>query len=304
MSYITDTGLDNMGNYGINTLAGDGSNNVAWLEYLAVGTGAMTPGVGISALVNETHRSGSRGGFSTVSAITTPTGIFRRSTTFYRVINFSGSYNLTEWGLFPGSSGGSPSVVDRFREDPNDNGSAFVTISVQDGDQLQMIFTEVIDLVPYGAQANVVTITTDDTPVDYDAVHTVFSEVTSTDAAVFTTIWNPDNWSTDIQLILLYAAGATQTGVTEDPTGNIAGFTTTGIDENLTAYTNGTYYRDKEVLLATNIGNDDIYGFAFCYVLAGSNRSGFKTHFTSPASFEKLDTQELTVTLRVSWDRA
>ncbi|QAY18182.1 hypothetical protein [Thermus phage TSP4] len=120
-------------------------------SYLAVGTSSTLPDVSQTSLGSEVARTSGNGGFGeseTVERNTTNRVIILRGN-LVRVINFSASYNLTEFGFFTSSSGANCVYRQLFREDPADLTSNPVVLSVQNGDQLCVSYT-VRWIVPVG----------------------------------------------------------------------------------------------------------------------------------------------------------
>lgn len=295
MPFITDSGLDNIAAYGI------GSGNVpAYISYLALGDGSLSPSISTTALANQIFaRTNSSGGFSVNTVYTLETGYFKRLITYYRVVDFTASYNLTEWGLAPSTSA-NLSVVDRFRDDENDTGSATRVISVQSGDQLQLIIEEESQVLGRGGTSVSFNITTDGSPASFDATTLPFYK-TNAIATILTYVFQFFDPHSAKYLSCIAVSGAGQTGESQMPIVLAAnGKTMTG-----DTYVNGTFERIFTASFTTSEVNDDIYGFVGHTTQLASNafQAGAKVHFDSPTNFTKTSLQNLYVPIKLLWDR-
>lgn len=300
MSTITNTGLDAFGSSGL----------VSWVNYAGLSTDSATFDNLTSVLSGEVAalRTNNAGGFTPTTTYTTPTNKVRRTYKFYRVWNFTASYNLTKWGLFANSSGGSISALDFFRTIPGDSNSAAISLSVGSGDQLQLIIDEVVELDLIQAAGSVAIV-----GVNGGAAMTTtqgfFTSAapTATHYANLFNMFDPTtapgtNSTSNILFYAINLAGQGQTGVQQLPSSHGAAGTTTGVFTHV-AYSAGNYFRDRQCEFNTSYGAGtiDIYGW---YALTGSSsQGGHKVHLVTPASFQKTSTQKLRVTVRSSWAR-
>lgn len=140
---ILDSGLEAFGSSSHN--AGGSGGNIygtygQWRQYFCVGTGSTAPAVGQSALVNQAVIQASSGGFSAENSETysydAVNGVYKAVLTLVRVIDFSASYNLTEWGLAKAATG-SISIRELFR----DSEGGATSIAVTSGKQLKCYHT-------------------------------------------------------------------------------------------------------------------------------------------------------------------
>jgi hypothetical protein len=297
MPFLPNGGLDNFGSDAPNYNSGTPlSTGTGYCRYLGLGTGALTPSNSTTDLVTPLgSRSNDDGGFSATSVFTAEADHLKHVTEFVRVYDFTASHTLTEWALFVDSSGGNCSFVDRFREDPDDTGSAEVSISVQDGDQLQMYFTHSTLLYPYGATAFDMTLTTDGSPSTVSGDKTLYGD-SNTDYTSAFVAWSPSQAlaSTSQPEMGLYSS------VTTANTGGGTELADSGgFSGGLAAYTTSNYYRDKEYTFSTSEGNGSIAGF---FIGISGGAGGCKVVFDTPIT--KTSLQTLKVTFRSSWARA
>ena len=265
--------------------------------YLAVGTGSTLPAANQTALVNEIARTSSNGGFKESQSVVvdTDTNKVIISANRVRVINFSASYNLTEFGFFTSSSGNNCVYRQLFRKDPNDPNSNPIVISVQSGDQLRVSYT-VSWIVPLGRHLTK-TITTNGTTytvnVGLMADPSVSYSVTSVLSAVHP-YWHTSNtvvaFSTD-------DIDATPTTKRDRPTSYASGTT------KRLAYGSGDYRVVKSVEISTSQLNGTFKSLVipeFGYY--DTLRCGIYFSFTPPIT--KTDLQTLTLSYTLSWGRA
>jgi hypothetical protein len=212
-------------------------------------------------------------------------------------MSFTSSHTLTNWGLFTGLAGGNCGVVDLFRSDPNDVLSSAVTISVQDGDELQMTIAFEFRISPYGVEADTLALNIDGTETTPAAQSTFYGDSNGDYEQAFNA-WRPN---------LTAANSNPRQGVSTLSASNLSN-TTGGTalleglsisQDNLEAYTTGTYTRVTTYTFTTAQSNGDIWGFCLGQ---GPNTGGFKTVFDSPIT--KTALQELTAVFTKTWDRA
>lgn len=145
---ILDSGLDA---FAVSSDGAAGTNPLTypqygqWRAYFAVGTGSTTPAVGQTALTNQVQIAGDNGGFGgeqgTTYSYDAGNNLYKCVSTMVRVLNFSASYNLTEWGLARQNTG-SLSIRELFRDGSNNP----VAIAVSNGKQLKITHTLTLTL--------------------------------------------------------------------------------------------------------------------------------------------------------------
>ena len=281
--------------YGLDAVAAVNSPS-SWINYTAVGTGSTAPSQADTALEAEVARTSSSGGFSgTKQVVQDATGNkLRYEATSYRVFNFTSSYNLTEYGHFTGSSGGNAVFRDLFRQDPNDPNSQAVTISVQNGDQLQIIRTLVIEVpweevtttqvltVPGGSDISLPGTQTVGIKTSYSGLAELFEYV----------LWPG---ATTSRFYLL------DPGVDSSRTTGAGSFIVYG-SASEDAYVSGSYTRRRRRTFTTAEANQQIGGWAISY----SNRYNnycFKFVIDPNTNFTKSNTHTLEILFDVSWSR-
>lgn len=299
MGTITNSGLDNFGSSGLQT----------WLSFAGLSTDSNTFDQTTATLSGEVSalRTSNAGGFTATTNYTTPTNKVRRAYRFYRVWNFTSSYNLTKWGLFNLGSGGSVSALDFFRTIPGDSQSAAITLSVSNGDQLQLIIDEVVelDLIQAAGSVQIAGVNGGNAITTTQGFFTNGAPNASHYANLFSAFDPTSPGGTSASEIKFYAinlAGSTQTGVQQMPASYGIVTSSTGVFTQL-AYTAGNYYRDRQVEFQTSYGGGtiDIYGWYMQY--GSSSQAGHKVHLVTPVSFQKTNTQKLRLTVRSSWAR-
>lgn len=269
-----------------------------WSQYTAIGTGTTLPAQTDTALANEIARTNSNGGFGQTEQYVrdSTNNKLRAVTTEYRVFNFTSSYNLTEFGHFTQSTGANCVFRDLFRQDPNNPNSTPVVISVQSGDQLQIIKTVVIE-VPWLETTYSIIITGmagKDGNGTHDVVGTAFSTADgSYTAGAIQTLWPGDT-------VYFYFINTSGQSTARDTYINASGGYTMTAD----AYTNGSYTLTKRYKLTTAQGNGTIYGFVLtkAFGVVGVTY-GYKMFFQNPPSITKASTYTLEMVFRITWGR-
>jgi hypothetical protein len=300
MSTITNSGLDAFGASGL----------ASWVNYAGLSTDSATFDNTTATLSGEVAalRTSNAGGFAVSTNYTTPTNKVRRTYKFYRVWNFTASYNLTKWGLFATVSGGSISALDFFRTIPGDSNSAAISLSVGSGDQLQLIIDEVVelDLIQAAGSVSIAGVNGGNAITTSQGFFTS-AVPTATHYGNLFNMFDPTSapgsgTASNVTFYAINAAGSTQTGVQQLPSSHGAAGVSTGVFTHV-AYSAGNYFRDRQCEFNTSYGAGtiDIYGW---YALFGSSsQGGHKVHLVTPASFQKTSTQKLRVTVRSSWAR-
>lgn len=300
---ITNFGLDAVAQ--VDTAASSGSFPYfhKWSRYTAIGTGTTPPDQTDTALANEIARTDSNGGFSATDQYVrdSTNNKLRAVITEYRVFNFTDSYNLTEFGHFTQSRGDNCVFRDLFRQDPNDPNSTPVVISVQSGDQLQIIKTVVIE-VPWLETTYSITITGmagKDGNGTHDVVGTAFA--TADGAATRDAIrllW-PGGYSSSDHGYLSPITTSGQSTARDTSISVPSGYAMTA-----DAYTNGSYTRTKRYRFTTAQGNGTIYGFALrTSSTSGNALDGYKMFFQNPSSITKEGTHTLEMVFQMTWGR-
>jgi len=292
---ITDYGMD-----AVTSVDSNHSSNYEyfekWHRYTAVGTGSTAPSQSDVALEAEVARTDSTGGFPLegVAEQDATANRQRYKTTTYRVFDFTSSYNLAEYGHFTSSSGSNAVFRDLFRQDPNDPNSAAITISVQDGDQLQIIKTFIIE-IPWEAVAKTITITGIG---DLPGTHVAASVSTGWVRELIRALWPGENSSSLVALPLKQAVSTDRT--TQLHNSDI------GDSVNCTkdAYTSGSYTIRLRAKFETSQNNFDWYGWC----AGGFNNVNVEyasIRFITDAhpAFTKADTHTLELVLDTSWAR-
>lgn len=320
---IPNAGLDNIAAYAPwgsapgTGLAGSTNDATGsqWLAYAAISEDSTAPSASDTNIGTEKMRTNSTGGFSRSSSAIRDGASNLLGVTIERayVFDITSSMNLTKYGYVPVSSGGNFSWIDLFREDPNDPLSDPVTITVGNGDQLQLWQTLTIT-VPWSVdlESFVVTGTTgNDGSGTHDAYCGFYATGSAMDNTVTTqslsnmirhTFWPTSN---------LGPAAASKQTVSAARDAKLA---SSAMDESVSAaptlatYTPGDYYRDKVYKWTTAQANMTITGIALLGITGVSARStndyGFKIVWDDPSTFTKDGVHELTLTFRVSWAEA
>lgn len=278
-----------------------------FVQFAAFGTGSAVPDATDTSLASQVgSRSNDRGGFSNVVDVGLDAGnnTIWSEVTYTRVFAISSNVNATEWGLSPASTG-NLSVRELFRADPNDNNSSPITLTLEDGDQLQLVVTLRVQAEwEYQNKSFVVTGTAgNDTNGKHDGIATI-STGTGTSAndivAALASAWpggaGTQPGSTAQDFIRSLEADPTGTAKNQNlPT------TGTGAQGTYETYTPGNYYRDFTAVFATSAANGAHYGWVATYInSAAATNVGYRFLLTSPATLTKLSTHRLTLTVRKS----
>ena len=260
-------------------------------EYLAVGTGSTLPAANQTALVNEIARTSSNGGFKESQSVIVDTNTNKviLSANLVRVINFSASYNLTEFGFFTSGSGNNCVYRQLFRKDPNDPNSYPIVISVQSGDQLKVSYT-VSWVVPLGRHLTK-TITTNGTT--YTVNVGLMADPSGIDVIGVLKALHPYEHP-DYKVVAFSTddIDATPTTKRGRPTSYTSAMT------NRLAYGSGDY----RVVMSVEISASQLNGTFKSLVIGNPSRTGIYFSFTPPIT--KTDLQTLTLSYTLSWGRA
>lgn len=285
-------------NFGLNAVATTApvvtglANFESWIWFSAIGTGTTAPAQTDTALVAETARVETTGGFapSNTFARDTVANRLRLTHTSRRVFAFTASFNLTEFGHFTSATGANCVFRDLFRTTPNDPNSAPVVISVVSGQELHIIRTLVIE-VPWQSVSKSFTITN-------LGLHTGNATAfATTDANVDVAL--RDIWpSTMPQCVVAHGT------VSGDRGTNLGGAGHASVSTTLLAYTAGSFNRVKRALFGTGAGNFLITGIAISsYIIHRGEDHGYKFVLTTPANIDKRSTHSLELDFRSEWSR-
>ena len=302
---ITDYGMDQVAAVASSQPSISHAYFERWHRYTAIGTGSSTPAQTDVALEAEVARTQDNGGFQRdeVFEADASANVVRFRSTTYRVFNISASYNLTEYGHFINSSGSNAVFRDLFRQDPNDPNSTAITISVQDGDQLQIIKTFIIE-IPWTEETKTVTIS----GIGDVAGTQVFGVSSNADIYLrytFTSLWPGE---TSYQRAWWFDGPVTAGRADELPSSSLGDIPNDSDWVNGTAdpYTPGSHIRRKRFKWETSEGNTEWYGWCFGGYDLYSNtprRASFRFIFDTQPGFTKADTHTLEIWLDVSWAR-
>lgn len=309
---IPNAGLDNVAAYSPwLSLTGSSAptSGSEWMAYAAISEDSAEPLASDTNIGTEKARTNSTGGFGySATAIRDPnTNRLGLSVERVYVFNITSSMNITKYGYVPLSSGGNFSWIDLMRVDPDDPGSAPVTLNLVDGDQLQLWRTLTIT-VPWSVDLEQFVITgtlgndgvgTHDAYCGFYASGDSISDST-TETSIATIIrylfWPTQNRG-------CYAISGTPNATRDAAIGSSTGGSAGSIS-TLDTYTSGTYYRDKVFKFTTAQGNITMTGINLQSGSVVAGGYGFKIVFDDPNTFVKANTHELTLTFRVSWQEA
>lgn len=273
-----------------------------FITHAAFGTGSTTPDALDTALDAQVgSRSNNRGGFNNTFA----TGqdpvnhILWSEQTFTRVFNITSNVNATEWGLGRLATG-NLSVRDLFRADPNDPMSSPITLTLEDGDELQLVITFRVE-TEWAYQNKSFTITGapgNDTNGTHDGRAAVTTGATTTDAAIRDALISA--WPGNTNPAVVFTTDQSSVGLTDN--NNASQGDRIRSAPSAEPYTPGTHYRDVVGTFSTALANGPIYAFGQGNWNYSSpvNHSGFLFILTDPAFLTKASTHRLTLTVRKS----
>lgn len=279
---------------------------MSWHLYSAIGTGSTAPSQTDTALVTEVMRSNSNGGFANTESSTRDTvaNKLKYTVTTYRVFNITVSYNLTEFGHFTSSSGANCVYRDLFRQNPNDPNSTPVVLSVQNGDQLQLIrsLTITCDWITTSKSFVITGSAGNDTGGTHTGDATAFATSDPLAVDALKALWPGGVSGSDHSYL------HTLTGTpSSDRATAVASNGTGGVALALTAdtYTSGSYQRTKRATLSTSQGNYAQPGWAIARDTgpSASVAYGYKFVLTNPTSFTKDSLHTLTLVFKMTWAR-
>lgn len=274
-----------------------------FITYAAFGTGSTTPDPTDTALSAQVgSRSNNRGGFNNVisSGQDSVNNIMWREQTFTRVFTISSNVNAAEWGLAAGNTG-NLSVRELFRADPLDNNSSPISLTLEDGDQLQLVITFRVEAAwQYENKSFTITGTTgNDTNGTHDGRAAVTTGADTTDAAIrdaLLSVWPGDTYG----IAFVFTADQSSVGLGDN--NNASQAQRVQGSTSAEAYTPGAHYRDVIGTFSTALANGDIYAFGqgrWSYSVP-FNHSGFQFILIDPPTLTKSSTHRLTLTVRKS----
>lgn len=272
--------------------------------YAAFGTGSTAPTVTDTTLDAQVGaRSNSNGGFDDTQdgGFDAGANIVWAESIITRVFAIASNVNAAEWGLAEGASS-NLSVRELFRADPNDNNSSPITLTLEDGDELQLVYTIRVEAEwEYQSASFVITGTAgNDTNGKHDGYATASGGATATAARARQT------------LSALWPGGiGVSTGFTTSAflTYNLTDQSSVGKAQNMTdatgylavtdeTYTPGDYYRDAIVQFGTSAANGTHYAWQLSYSTTGN--AGLRFLLDDPAYLTKASTHKLSLTVRKS----
>ena len=231
--------------------------------------------------------------------------VLRATITQYRVFNFTASYNLTKYGLGKDISGALLTFISLFHVDPNDELSATRVISVDDGDQLQIITTFVIE-VPWLTTSKNFTITN----VGVVTGNATFYAVTTTNNnirnAILSAFWPGGNGISGVGTQLRTTITAGLSSARDTTFANAIG-PTSRVNPDPYPYSTGTFTKVNQYRMDVGSGNGNQLGWAIGYNVAGGTAPldyGYKFVLTSPASMTKTTDNTLTMDYTITWNEA
>lgn len=268
-----------------------------FINYACFGTGSATPAASDTSLGSQAgSRTTSNGGFasSTSQGVDDTEDVVWYESTYTRVFSIGGNVNATEWGLAYASTG-NLSVRELFRADPLDNSSSPVTLTLESGDELQLVITLRVEAT-WEYETKSFTITGapgNDSAGTYEGKATVSSGSATTELAIRNA------------LLAVWPGGTggqhTCVQITSDSSTVAKGANFASSDAAPTvvaaSYATGTYYRDTTATFSTSTGNGDHYAWN---VGVAQQNSGFRFVLDDPAKLTKASTHKLTLTLRRS----
>lgn len=276
-----------------------------FIRYACFGTGSTAPSASDTSLVAQVgSRSIDRGGFNNTedAGLDNTENVMWYEATFTRVFEISGNVNAAEWGASLDPTG-NLSVRDLFRADPTNPESAPVTLTLETGDQLQVVITFRVEATwEYENKSFVINGTAGN---DTTGTHT--GRATATPAAnsslegirgALTFLW-PSNGG-----LYLHALATSQVATPKGS--NFSSNSRGAAPMMLAAYTPGDYYRDVTGVFSTSAAVGDHYGWVMSFTNNTSpvNYSqGLRFVLDDPASLAKESSHRLSLTVRKSISR-
>lgn len=273
-----------------------------FIQYAAFGTGSTEPSPEQTTLDAQVgSRSNSRGGFSnsTNAGLDAENNLIWYEATFTRVFNITSAVNATEWGLSAGSTS-NLSVRDLFREDPNDPDSDAVTISLDEGDQLQLVVTLRVEAAwEYETKSFVITGTAgNDAAGTHTGNATVSTGASTTESSIreaLRAVWPGGGASSTSGGLRVVTSDQSSVAKNQDTSSAAA-----SVSLSAESYTPGSFYRDYTGMFTTAQANADHYAWFVTLAISGSTGVGYRFILTNPATLTKTNTHRLTLTFRRS----
>ena len=211
----------------------------------------------------------------------------------YRVFDFNAAYNLTEYGHFTSSSGANAVFRDLFRQDPNDPNSQAITISVQDGDQLQIIRTLTIEAA-WEEVADTQTLTVPGgSDITLSGTSTVGVNVQGHNVSdmFYYFLW-PGVTHLRAHLLKVGTSSARDVSIN----GSYAAY----VNHDRDTYVAGTHERTGSATFGTSQGNEELAGWGITY---SNNYYKYVYKFVFGSGFTKDSTHTLEIRHKITWSR-
>lgn len=290
---ITDDGLNFLGS-GV----GGAQSLINFLAqgHMAVGTGSAAPGVTDGSLVAEIERTNSTGGFDSTDGFVNnlPTELYGLKTYTRLFVEGEANGNLTEFGLFNQSSGGTMWNRALFLDSP---GGSPTTIVKTAADQLRITY-EMRNYPPLGSLLeNGVTI-----GVTVTNIETLAANCTANAVAWFESYFSstgffsymgrePTTNAFDVAEANVVHTNITDGKSASDPPDTVS----------VAAYVGDSFYRECEVIYEPPNGNYASGIGSLFHTLAQTTSQNFVSYFST--KIPKTDTERLTLEWRHSWFR-
>lgn len=280
-----------------------------WISYACFGTGSAAPDPTDTALGGQVgSRITTTGGFSQTvnTGLDSGNDLIWYELTFTRSFAISSNVNATEWGLAPATTG-NLSVRELFRVDPLDNTSSPITLTLEDGDELQLVITLRVQAEwEYANKSFVITGTAgNDTNGTHDGLASVVTGASTNQATITAALfgaWPAGSSSAPAHSSYLEVFLTDQSAVAKNQ--NTSG-ATGGVNGVREAYTPGAHYRDYTFTFGTGTANGTHYGYnrRASWGSGPGPSHGYRFILTSPATLTKTSTHKLTLTVRNSISR-
>lgn len=269
-----------------------------FVRFACFGTGSTAPAAADTTLDAQVgSRTNNNGGFADTvqQGADAGTNTLWYEATITRTFAISGNVNATEWGLAPAATG-NLSVRELFRTDPLDNNSSPITLTLENGDQLQLVVTLRVEAAwEYETKTFTITGTLGN---DGNGTHEGNAALTHSSGSggvmpvgAFRRAW-PGGYNTPGAGSELAASTTDQTSVTI--TQNLTNLTANVVAAAET-YTPGDYYRDYVAVFSTAVANGDHYAWIYGQPAFGL---GLRFILTDPPYLTKTSTHRLTLTVR------
>lgn len=280
-----------------------------FITYACFGTGSTAPSAGDTSLGAQVgSRSNNAGGFGGArnGGLDAGNKVIWAETTFTRVFTIASNVNAAEWGLAPAATG-NLTVRELFRSDPQDDSSSPIVLTLESGDELQLVVTVRVQAAwEYVASNFVITGTAGNDAAGTHDVNSAIATGSQTTQAYI-----------DLALASAWPGGAFSSGtythgfltyISANPAavpvnGNLTLVTNSNQAFAAASYTNSTFYRDCTVVIPTSEYNGTHYGWLARTIYAGlstQDQCGLRALLTDPTTLAKAATHKLTLTVRKS----